>query len=56
MIALKYNPALKGQKEHLNQKGKPKMVVIDAAIRKLIHIIYSVLKKVPFDKCIAINA
>lgn len=57
MVALKYNPALKGLKERLSEKGKPKMVIIGAAMRKLIHIIYGVLKSnIPFDKNIAINA
>lgn len=56
-IALKYNPALKGLKERLSEKGKLKMVIIGAAMRKLIHIVYGVLKNnMPFDKNIAINA
>lgn len=51
MVALKYNPALKGLKERLSEKGKPKMVIIGAAMRKLIHIIYGVLKSnEPFDE------
>ena len=51
MVALKYNPVLKALKERLSEKGKPKMVIIGAAMRKLIHIIYGVLKSnLPFDE------
>ncbi len=57
MVALKYNPALKGLKERLSEKGKPKMVIIGAAMRKLIHIIYGVLKSnEPFDENKVFNA
>jgi transposase len=57
MVALKYNPALRGLKERLSDKGKPKMVIIGAAMRKLIHIIYGVLKSnLPFDENKAFNA
>ena len=57
MVALKYNPALKGLKERLSEKGKPKMVIIGAAMRKLIHIIYGVLKSdEPFDESKVFNA
>jgi transposase len=51
MVALKYNPALRGLQKRLSEKGKPKMVIIGAAMRKLIHIIYGVLKNnTPFDE------
>ncbi|WCN07811.1 IS110 family transposase [Marinomonas mediterranea] len=57
MVALKYNPALKGLKERLSKKGKTKMLIIGAAMRKLIHIIYGVLKSnEPFDKNKVFNA
>ena len=57
MVALKYNPALKALKERLSEKGKPKMVIIGAAMRKLIHIIYGVLKSnLPFDENKAVKA
>lgn len=50
VTALRYNPIIKEIKERLEQKGKHKMVIVIAAMRKLIHIIYGVLKnKVPFD-------
>jgi transposase len=50
MVALKYNPRLQDMREKLSAAGKPKMVIIGAAMRKLVHMIYGVLKsKVPFD-------
>lgn len=57
MVVLKYNPAPKVLKERLSKKSKHKMVIIGAAMRKLIHIIYGVLKKnILFDENIAVNA
>lgn len=57
MVALRYNPALKQLRNRLLEKGKPKMVIIGAAMRKLIHIIYGVLKnRTPFDEKMAIKA
>lgn len=50
MVALKYNPYLLKLNQRLTEKGKPKMVIICAAMRKLIHIIYGVLKNnTPFN-------
>ncbi|MCG8415482.1 MAG: IS110 family transposase [Pseudomonadales bacterium] len=57
MVALRHNPALKQLRDRLVEKGKPKMVIIGAAMRKLIHIIYGVLKnRTPFDEKLAIRA
>jgi len=44
IVSLKFNLIIKDFSERLNSKGKPKMVTIIAAMRKLIHIIYGVLK------------
>ena len=44
MVALRYNPELIKLKDRLTAAGKPKMVIIVAAMRKLIHIIFGVLK------------
>lgn len=44
MVGLRYNPILKQLGRRLEAAGKPKMVIIGAAMRKLIHIIYGVLK------------
>lgn len=50
MVGLKYNPILIKMKVRLEKAGKPKMVIVGAAMRKLIHLIYGVLKNgVPFD-------
>jgi transposase len=48
--AIKRNPVVKKLAQRLEAKGKPKMVIIAAAMRKLIHLAFGVLKnKTPFD-------
>jgi len=48
--AKRYNPVIKAFCERLQKAGKPKMLIIGAAMRKLLHIIYGVLKTgKPFD-------
>jgi len=50
MVAMKYNPSLMQMRERLLAAGKPKMLIVGAAMRKLVHIIYGVLKNNrPFD-------
>lgn len=50
MVTLKYNPVMLDLKYRLTATGKPKMVIIGAAMRKLIHIIFGVLKnRAAFD-------
>lgn len=50
ITAIKHNPVVKKLAQRLEAKGKPKMVIIAAAMRKLIHLAYGVLKnKTPFD-------
>jgi transposase len=50
VVAMRYNPLLKAFAQRLKQAGKPTMVIIDAVMRKLLHIIYGVLKhNKPFD-------
>lgn len=50
IVAKRYNPIIKAFCARLEAAGKAKMQVIGAAMRKLIHIIYGVLKsKKPFD-------
>lgn len=44
VVALRYNPVIQRLNERLSAKGKPKMLIIGAAMRKLVHIIYGVLK------------
>lgn len=50
LVALRYNPVIVEMKKRLTLAGKPKMVIVGAAMRKLVHLIYGVLKnKMPFD-------
>lgn len=50
IVGLRYNPVLADLGRRLKEAGKPPMVIIGAAMRKLVHIIYGVLKnKMPFD-------
>jgi transposase len=50
LAAIKYNPYVKELSERLRARGKCPMQVIGAAMRKLIHIAYGVLKSGrPFD-------
>lgn len=51
VAAKRHNPVIKLFCDKLDEKGKNIMAIICAAMRKLIHIIYGVLKsKKPFDK------
>jgi len=50
VVGLRYNPVLADLGRRLKEAGKPPMLIIGAAMRKLMHIIYGVLKnKTPFD-------
>ncbi len=43
-------PGFKAFAEVLTKRGKPKKVIIGAVMRKLVHIIYGVLKhRTPYD-------
>lgn len=54
LVALRYNPAIKKMKVRLTEAGKSKMTIVGAAMRKLVHLIYGVLKNgVPFDEKLA---
>ena len=44
VAALRYNPTIRGVRDRLRAAGKPTMVIIGAAMRKLIHIAFGVLK------------
>lgn len=51
MVAIRYNPTIIKLKERLTFQGKAKMVIIGAAMRKLIHVIFGVLKNnTPFNE------
>jgi transposase len=50
ITAMSHNPIIRDLKERLAQKGKPIGVIIGAAMRKLLHLAYGVLKNnTPFD-------
>lgn len=50
ICAMRYNPVLRQFFENLCQRGKSKMAAVGAVMRKLIHIVYGVLKhQKPFD-------
>ena len=50
MVAKRYNPIVRSFCQRLTRHGKNKMEVIGAAMRKLIHIVFGVLKSgKPFD-------
>jgi len=50
IVARRYNPVIKEFAERLKKAGKSNMVIIGAVMRKLLHIIYGVLKSGrPFD-------
>ena len=44
LVAIKHNSLIKDFCQRLTDAGKPKMVIVIAAMRKLLHIIYGVLK------------
>jgi transposase len=50
ITALRFNPLIRTLGLRLKEKGKPKMLIIGAAMRKLLHLAYGVLKsEQPFD-------
>lgn len=50
LVAMKHNPVVAAFCERLRGYGKPKMVIVGAAMRKLTHIIFGVLNSGrPFD-------
>lgn len=57
VVALRYNPVIAGIGARLTKAGKHNMLIIGAAMRKLVHIIYGVLKnKIPFDPNYALKS
>lgn len=50
LVAQRFNPLLAAFADRLRQQGKPKMSVLVAVMRKLLHLVYGVLKSgQPFD-------
>lgn len=57
LVAMRYNPVLKAHRERLLARGKHKMVIVGAIMRKLIHLVYGVLKNgAPFQADYATKA
>ncbi|MFQ5675899.1 MAG: IS110 family transposase [bacterium] len=55
IVAKNHNPVIAAFCKRLEKVGKPKMAIIGAAMRKLVHIIFGVLKnKKPFDSDFAV--
>lgn len=55
LVATRYNPVIKAFYDRLVRKGKNKMVALCAAMRKLLHIIFGVLKhEKPFEENITL--
>ena len=57
MVALRHNPVVRAFGERLRANGLPPKAVVVAAIRKLLHLIYGVLKSGrPFDPNYSVQA
>ena len=57
MNALRFNPVLRAMQERLKSRGKRHMVILGAAMRKLLHLAFGVLRsKKPFDVALAYPA
>ena len=56
LVAKCHNPVLKAFAKRLEKAGKSPMSIIGALMRKLLHIIYGVLKSArPFDAALALR-
>jgi transposase len=44
LVAMRHNPTIRLFSQNLLQRGKSKMAVVVASMRKLVHIVYGVLK------------
>ena len=56
IVARRYNPIIKEFAERLKKAGKSNMLILGAVMRKLLHIIYGVLKSgKPFDADYAVK-
>lgn len=56
IVAIRHNPVVKAFAERLRARGKPEKLIIVAAMRKLLHLAYGVLKnETPFDPNYALS-
>lgn len=50
IVAMKHNPVVRALKDRLRERSLPTMAIVVASMRKLLHIVYGVLKsQMPFD-------
>ena len=57
MVALRFNPLVRESGERLRSRGKSPMAIVGAAMRKLLHVAFGVLKSgKPFDPNMAAKA
>ncbi|WLA14158.1 transposase [Xanthomonas translucens] len=50
LVAMTHNPVVRALKQRMRERGKANKQIICAAMRKLLHIAYGVLKsRTPFD-------
>jgi len=50
IVAMSYNPVIRSLCVRLSERQLPKMAIVAASMRKLLHLVYGVLKnQVPFD-------
>jgi len=55
IVAMTHNPAIMALRERLRKRGKVGKQIVCAAMRKLLHIVYGVLKSgKPFDPALAV--
>ncbi|MCA9982078.1 MAG: IS110 family transposase [Anaerolineales bacterium] len=56
LAALRFNPLVQALAERLAKRGKKRMTIVGAAMRKLLHLAFGVLKnKQPFDSNYLVN-
>ena len=56
LCALRFNPLIQPLAQRLRERGKGRMTIVGAAMRKLLHLAYGVLKhKRPFDPHYLVN-
>jgi transposase len=56
LVAMRWNPIIQAFVTRLQQRGKSKMTIVGAVMRKLLHIVYGVLKSgEPFDPNYAVK-
>jgi transposase len=57
IVAMRHNPTVRALAQRLRARGKRPMVIVGAAMRKLLHLIYGVLKSGrSFDPALALAA